>query len=171
MTAALANPALDALYRAHGGWLFNWLAAHGHCRTHARDLTQETFCRLAELPALRLHSHPRRYLATVARRLLIDHARRMASERGFLQALALHLGEATAPGPDRVAEAVEQLVMLAEALRELPDRVARAFLLSRVDGLGYAEIGAELGVSTSMVKQYVARAFAHCYVIAHGCPD
>ena len=169
--SGLAQPSLESIYRAHGGWLLNWLTGRAKCRARASDLVQETFCRLAAQSDLTLHSHPRRYLATVARRLLIDHARRRASERGFLQALALHLGEATAPGPDRVAEAVEQLVMLAEALRELPDRVARAFLLSRVDGLGYAEIGAELGVSTSMVKQYVARAFAHCYVIAHGCPD
>lgn len=81
------------------------------------------------------------------------------------------MGGITHPGPDRIAEAVEQLTAVAALLGELPFRVRRAFLSSRVDGQTYAEIAAELGVSTSMVKQYVARAFAHCYIVAHGCPD
>lgn len=170
MTAATHSD-LDAIYRTHASWLLNWLANRAHCRTRASDLAQETFCRLAEQPALRLREHPRRYLATVARRLLIDDTRRRTSERCFLDAFALHMGEGAQPGPDRIAEAVQELAVLAGLLGELPPRVARAFLLSRVDGLTYAEIGSELGVSASMVKQYVARAFTHCYIAAHGCPD
>jgi RNA polymerase sigma-19 factor, ECF subfamily len=168
---ATAYPGLEALYRAHGSWLLGWLTSRAQCRTRASDLAQETFCRLAEQPGLRLQAHPRRYLATVARRLLIDDTRRKASERSFLEAFALYMGDVAQPGPDRIAEAVAELAALAELLGELPDRVRRAFLLSRVDGLTYAQIGADLGVSASMVKQYVARAFAHCYIIAHGCPD
>lgn len=169
--STLARPSLDSVYRAHGGWLLNWLAGHAKCRTRASDLVQETFCRLAAQGDLTLHSHPRRYLATVARRLLIDDVRRQTSERYFLEAFALHMGDAAQPGPDRIVQAVQELAALAELLGELPDHVRRAFLMSRVDGLTYAKIGAEFGVSASMVKQYVARAFAHCYVIAHGCPD
>lgn len=169
--SGVASPSLDALYRAHGSWLLNWLTLHGHCRTRASDLAQETFCRIAEQPGLRLHSHPRRYLATVARRLLIDDSRRKTSERSFLSAFTLHMGDVAQPGPDRVAEAVQELALMASLLDQLPVRVRRAFLMSRMDGLPYADIAADLGVSRSMVKQYVARAFAHCYVVAHGCPD
>lgn len=166
----LASSSLDGLYRAHGGWLVGWLTSQARCRTRASDLAQETFCRLAEQPGLQLHAHPRRYLATVARRLLIDDVRRRQSERAFLDAFVLHSGDAMQLGPDRIAEAIQELAALAELLGELPVRVRRAFLASRVDGLTYAEIAAELGVSTSMVKQYVARAFAHCYTVAHGIP-
>ncbi|WP_380875917.1 hypothetical protein ACFB49_06550 [Sphingomonas sp. DBB INV C78] len=60
MTAATHSD-LDAIYRTHASWLLNWLAN----RARASDLAQETFCRLAEQPALRLREHPRRYLATV----------------------------------------------------------------------------------------------------------
>lgn len=162
---------LDSLYRDHGGWLVNWLSARSSSAARASDLAQETFCRLAEQPGLRLHSHPRRYLATVARRLLIDDSRRENAERSFLGALRLHVSDSFQPGPDRIAEAVDQLSALMALLGVLPHNVQRAFLLSRVEGFTYAEISAELGVSSSMVKQYVARAFAHCYMIAHGCPD
>ncbi len=81
------------------------------------------------------------------------------------------MGDAAHPGPDRIARAVEQLMILAELLEQLPERVRCAFLMSRVDGLTYAQIADELGVSASMVKQYVARALAHCYIAAHGCLD
>lgn len=169
--SALAASDLESLYRAHGSWLVDWLSTRSQCRTRASDLAQETFCRLAELPQLRLHSHPRRYLATVARRLLIDDVRRRASERCFLEAFALHMGDRFAPSPDRIAQAIEQLSLLAALLGELPEKPRRAFLLSRLDGLTYAEIAGELGVSSSMVKQYISRVHAHCYVMAHGCPD
>lgn len=162
---------LDNLYREHGGWLINWLAMRSNSASRANDLAQETFCRLAERPGLRLHSHPRRYLATVARRLLIDDSRRRSAEQSFLGALRVHVGDSFHPGPDRIAEAVDQLSAMMELLGALPHNVQRAFLLSRVDRFTYGEIAAELGVSSSMVKQYVARAFAHCYMIAHGCPD
>ncbi len=81
------------------------------------------------------------------------------------------MGGIAEPGPDRILAAVEELTTLAIVLGDLPERVRRAFLLSRIDGQTYSEIAAELGVSTSMVKQYVARAFAHCYEVAHGCID
>lgn len=169
--ASIPSIDVDAIYRAHGHWLLDWLTRRANCRARASDLAQETFCRLAEQPRLRLQSHPRRYLATIARRLLIDDTRRKTSERHFLAAFTLHMGDRTQPGPDRIAEAVQELAFLGELLGELRPRVRNAFLMSRMDGLTYAEIGMELGVSTSMVKQYVAQAFAHCYIIAHGCPD
>lgn len=171
MVTSLAQPSLDSLYRAHGRWLTDWLAVRARCHANASDLAQETFCRIAEQSVLRLHSHPRRYLATVARRLLIDDVRRKASERAFLDAYTLLMGSAEQPGPDRVAEAVQELCAVGELLGQLPVRVRSAFLMSRLDGLTYAQIAAELGVSASMVKQYIARAFLHCYVAAYGDPD
>ena len=164
-------PEIEAIYREHGSWLLGWLTRRARCQNRASDLAQETFCRLAEQPRLQLKAHPRRYLATVARRLLIDDTRRKTSERHFLAAFTLHMGNGAHPGPDQVAEAIQELVYLGQLLSELPPRVQRAFLMSRVDRLTYAQIGKELGVSASMVKQYVARAFAHCYVVAHGNPD
>lgn len=169
--SVLAASDLESLYRAHSGWLVDWLSTRAHCRTRASDLAQETFVRLAELPQLRFHTHPRRYLATVARRLLIDDVRRRTSERCFLEAFALHMGDLAAPSPERIAQAIEQLTLLADLLGALPPKPRQAFLLSRLDGLTYAQIAEELSVSTSMVKQYISRAHAHCYVMAHGCPD
>lgn len=152
-----------ALYADHHEWLRGWLRRRARCTYRAADLAQDTFCRVLELPELILTGHPRRYLATVARRLLIDDHRRMLAERAFLDAWTL-IAEDTAPSPERIAVAIDQLIATMRLLHGLPAKPRRAFLLSRLDGLGYRDIAAELGVSTSMVKQYIAQALAHCYV-------
>jgi len=46
--------------------------------------------------------------------------------------------------------------------------VRSAFLLSQLDGLGYAEIAVRLDVSMSSVQQYMKRAFAACYRFQYG---
>ena len=44
----------------------------------------------------------------------------------------------------------------------LPHKVRTAFLLSQLEGLGYAEIGERLGVTVRTVKRYMALAFEEC---------
>ena len=64
------------------------------------------------------------------------------------------------------AELLRQvLLMLSEELEEKP---RRAFLLARLEGLSYADIAAELQVSESSVKQYLAKALAHCHGRLYG---
>jgi len=152
-----------ALYADHHEWLRTWLRRHAGCTFRAADLAQDTFCRLLEWPDLVLTGHPRRYLATIARHLLIDDHRRVRTEQAFLDAWML-IADETAPSPERIAIAVEELIAIMRLLHGLPEKPRRAFLLNRLDGLGYRDIAVELGVSTSMVKQYIARALTHCYL-------
>lgn len=154
---------IAALYTDHHVWLRDWLRRRNGCAQRAADLAQDTFCRLLEWPELTLTEHPRRYLATVARRLLIDDSRRARAEFSFLEAWALRADDDMAPSPERIAAAIDELAAIARLLDGLPAKPRRAFLLSRLDGLGYREIATELGVSTSMVKQYIARVLSHCY--------
>lgn len=153
---------IATLYADHHAWLRDWLRRRNGCTQRAADLAQDTFCRLLEWPDLILVEHPRRYLATVARRLLIDDRRRARAELSFLEAWAL-LADDTAPSPERIAAAIDELVAIAQLLDGVPAKARRAFLLSRLDGLSYRDIATELGVSTSMVKQYIARVLSHCY--------
>lgn len=162
---------LDTLYRAHNGWLTSWLARRVRCQSRASDLMQETFCRLAGQSGLRFRDHPRLYLTTVARRLLIDDARRRSSEQCFLEAFALHMGHHKTADPEQIAAAVQELMTLADILKGLPPKVRRAFVLSRVDGWEYAQIAADMKVSVSMVKKYVASALTHCYICGYGCSE
>lgn len=167
---ALGAAAIDmeGLYSGHSDWLRGWLRRYTRCSDKAADLAQDTFCKLIESRALEVPNNPRPYLATVARRLIIDQARRAEVERTFLEAHAAVMAGATAPCPERIAAAIDELSVVMRELETLSERARRAFLLARLDGLAHAEIAVELGVSKSMIKQYVAKGYACCYAAAYG---
>ncbi len=169
--------AVLALYSDHHGWLLSWLKRKLSHPQNAADLAQDTFVRLLSLPdrGQRLQGdqlrQPRAFLATTATRLLIDQARRRDIERSYLQHLAMmQPDEASSPSPESLLVITETLSTIASLLDSLPAKPRTAFLMYRLDGMGQAEIAAELGVSPSMVKQYIARAMVHCYAALHGTP-
>ena len=73
--------------------------------------------------------------------------------------------EALAISPEEQQIILDTLLAIDAMLNTLPLKVRRAFLLSRLDGLSYREIAAELGVSERMVKKYMARAMLHCLLL------
>ncbi|WP_035706819.1 sigma-70 family RNA polymerase sigma factor [Niveispirillum irakense] len=168
MQASAAGVDIGCLYASHAAWLNAWLRRHIRCPQRAADLTQDTFCRLLERSDCRTLVTPRTYLATIARHLIIDDARRAKIENAFLAAHAALMDGVSHPGPDQIAEAVNALLAVTRALDALPDHIRRAYLLSRLEGWSHGEIAAELGVSKSMVKQYVAKAYARCYAASYG---
>jgi RNA polymerase sigma-70 factor (ECF subfamily) len=161
---------IDALYRDHQGWLIQRLRARLSCSQQAADFAQDTFVRILaradygqRIAGLR---EPRSYLATIANRVLIDHFRRSAVEKAYFEALATQ--------PPAVEISPEERLALLECLQELDAmlsglgaKVRRAFLLSQLHGLPYAEIALDLGVSVSSVKKYMARATASCLLYAY----
>lgn len=165
--SAIAAGDLGELYADHADWLRGWLGRRTRCPQRASDLAQDTFCRLLERETAETPRDARSYLATVARRLLIDDVRRRELEAAFLAACDPR--EADTVTPERVLAAVELLDAVGRLLADLPDEVRAAFLLRRLDGLSHAEIAARLGVSDRTVKRHVARAYASCYAAAY--PD
>ena len=159
---------VGALYRDHRGWLLAWLQRSMACRQRAEDLSQDTFVRLLskhrELASLR---EPRAYLSTIAHSLLVNHWRRQAIERAYLDALALQ-PEPHAPSPETTELIIETLLAIDAMLLRLPAKVREAFLLSQLDGLTYAAIATRLQVSERMVKKYMAQAMLQCLLLAEG---
>ncbi|MBB4842946.1 RNA polymerase sigma-70 factor (ECF subfamily) [Paucibacter oligotrophus] len=159
----VSESTLVQLYRQHHAWLLGWLHRRLNQPETAADLAQDTFMRLlrpgVELPeTLRA---PRAYLSTIAHGLLVNHWQRQDLEAAYLQALAVQ-PPALHPSAEEQAQTLELLLAVQAMLDGLAERPRRAFLLARLDGLGYAEIAAELGVSERMVKNYMAQAMLHC---------
>jgi RNA polymerase sigma-70 factor (ECF subfamily) len=171
-----ASEQIHALYSDHHGWLLAWLRRKLGCAHSAQDIAQETFMRIlrglrAETLALPGLMEPRAFLVTTATRLLIDDARRRTIERSYCQSLALQLdGEACVLSAEELHEIVETLSLIARMLDGLAEKPRAAFLMYRFDELPQAEIARRLGVSVSMIKQYVAQVMVHCYAIRHGLP-
>ncbi len=153
---------VEVLYVDHHSWLTGWLRRKLGCPQSAADLAQDTFMRLLtarETPTL---TEPRAFLTTVAKRVLFNHYRRQDLERAYLQALA-DLPEAVAPSEEERAIILQTLVELDQLLDGLPSPVKRAFLLAQLDGLSYAQIGAQLGISIATVKRHLNKAALRCY--------
>lgn len=156
---------VDRIYQQHHSWLRSWLRPRVDCRELAADLVHDVFIRVlsaddahARLTAVR---EPKSYLATIARRLMIDHFRRTRLERAWLQVLA-EQPEALGICEERRAILLETLYELDAMLAGLGPKVRKAFLLSQLDGMPYKDIARQLDTSLATVNRYIAKALHHC---------
>ena len=164
--SALPLPPTDhalaaSLFTGHQGWLLQRLLARLRNRAEAEDVTSETFLRVLHAGSLAAIREPRAYLTTVAKHILLQQWRRRDIEQAYLDTLAL-LPDAVQPSLEERAVLLESLARLARALDTLSPKARAAFLMSQLDGLSYAEIAGKLGVSASMVRQYMAQGLRCC---------
>lgn len=161
---------LDALFRQSAKALAYGLVRRGVSADVAGDIVQDAFVRLMTSPTngerharhARHDDRPDGYLAMVARNLAVDAARR---ERvaPFMSVPPETLELAVDPGPSserRLADR-QRLALAIAVLDELPERTRRAFELNRLQGFTLAEVGRELGLSTSRAGALVKDAYAH----------
>ncbi|MHA6495064.1 RNA polymerase sigma factor [Pseudomonas borbori] len=158
------------LYRDHREWLLAWLRKSLYSPERAEDLSQDTFVRLLGRSDLQETREPRALLTTIAKGLLVDHFRRSALQRSYLDDLAAQ-PQALQPSPEDQAIALDALYKVDRLLGELSPKARAAFFYSRLDGLGHAEIAGRLGVSVSRVRQYLAQGLRQCYVALYGQPQ
>lgn len=160
---------VEAMYAAHRDWLGQWLRRKLGNPADAADLAQDTFLRVlgrarAQPMADLEVREPQRYLATIAKGLVIDHWRHQRIEQAYLDELA-HRPEALAPSPEERLVAVQTLCELDAMLDQLPAKARQAFLLAQIEGLSGSEIAARLRVSDRMVRKYLAQAMYQCLLL------
>lgn len=163
-SSLLPRDTVDQLYREHNGWLRGWLRKRLGCPQNAADLAHDTFVRILASRDLLGLQEPRAFIGTIARRLLIDRARRQAIEQAYLDELARVADEGGGfPSAEQIADAIQALEQIAEALLGLNAKARMAFLLRHLDGLPHEQIAQRLGVSTRMVQKYLVQALLHCH--------
>lgn len=155
---------IEDFYVEHNSWLNKWLSRKVGSSSDAADLTHDTFIKVMLKNDLSFITEPRAYLTTIAHRLMVNHVRRNKIEQVCMQAIA-ELPEALVPSPETIAISIETLVRIDEMLDGLPKNVRHAFLLCQLEGISHAEIAKRLSVSVSSVRQYMAKALAHCIAI------
>lgn len=152
---------VGGLFRAHYPWLCARLRQYLGTRSGAEDIAAEAFVQLLESPAPASVREPRALLTTIARRLIYQLWRRRDLERRHLDQLQ-HLDLPSTPSPEELLQLTQALSGLDRLLERLPGKVRATFLLSRVDGLTYPQIAAELGISQRSVSAYMTRSQALC---------
>lgn len=157
-------PSVDTLYAEHHSWLRTWLQRRLGNAADAADMAHEAFLRLIMKPAPRGFHSPleaRAYLRSMAQGMCINLWRRREIEQAWLDTLAAQPQDA-APSAERQAIVLEALHEIATLLHDLSAKAAQAFLMSTLCGMTASEVGSELGVSSRMVRKYVAQAMLRC---------
>ena len=152
---------IGGLFRSHHPWLCARLRQYLGAAASVEDIAAETFVQLLEAPQTVSIREPRALLTTIARRLIYQLWRRRDLERQHLDQLQ-HADQPSAPSPEELTQLTQALHGLDRTLARLPGKVRATFLLSRVDGLTYPQIAAELGISLRSVSAYMTRTEALC---------
>lgn len=153
--------ATTALFSNHQPWLLSRLQYRLRNIAEAEDVTSETFLRVIARQGLEAINEPRAYLTMVAKSVLIQNWRRRELERVYVEIMS-QAPPSVVPSPEERALLLESLERIAIALDALSDKARRAFLMSQLDGLTYAQIAQEVGVSVSMVRRYMAQGLRQC---------
>ena len=148
--------ALQGLYERHSHSVFRFCLSYLRKRDEAEDAAQTTF--LYALRALRrgvVPSSEAAWLLKIARNVCLsrfDSVRRRGNLELIQDPSVLAETAAAPPGVDF------DLMGLQAALEQLPQRQRQAILLREWQGLSYAEIGEELGLTVSAVETLLFRA-------------
>lgn len=128
------------------------------CDSTAEDIAQDTYLRLKDRD---LGEADLSLMFRTAQNLALDYlrARRVRSDHARQN---LHETDLAASSPEQTADSRARLDGLLETLRALPPRTQRVFLMQRIDGWTYPQIGKALGVSTSTVEKEMMLAMHRC---------
>jgi len=154
------------------------LRAYLHARfpsvTDQDDVVQEAYSRVLRAKESGNIRYARALLFTTARNAALDLFRRRRAMPlaaiGDYQELTV-LDES--PGVPDLVGRQQELEILAEAVRALPDRCRQVILLRYLDGLSYKEIARQLVISPETVKVHMAKGMRRCaeFFQQHGLLD
>jgi RNA polymerase sigma-70 factor (ECF subfamily) len=149
------------LFREHNRALVAFLQCRLNSLSDAQEVAQEAYVRLVMMERPEQVESLRAYLYRVASNLAVDRLRMRQVREGHPidpPDEDFHL----APIPERHVAATNQLNALHKALRELPAKTGRAFVMHAIDGSDIGAIAKTMKISERMVRYHVANALAHC---------
>ena len=153
--ATALNSLLDrhwpALVSYSARLLGNWDAA--------QDVTQETFVRIWERrEQWRSNGSVRALLYQITRNLVLDAQKRQDRRTNWIR--DRYRDERRIATPLQELQRSELEEAFREALQALPERRREVFVLARVDGLSYREIGEVMGVAPQTVANQLSAALS-----------
>lgn len=157
MTAALDAWFVEEIL-VHEGALRHYLARHWPNAEERHDLRQEVYTRVYQSAASELPRHPKAFLLTTARHLVVDRARRgrvvSIEPMGDLEPLHVLVDEVS---PERWCGGRQVLARLSDAFDRLPARCREVVWLRRVEELSQREVAERLGITEKTVEKHIAK--------------
>lgn len=157
-----ASPALAERSRRLRGALARFFQRHVRDSDEANDLVQDVFLRIVRRGDTADIEHLDGYIFQTASNVLRDRDRRRKARMADRHVpFDLDRHDSAELGPERALLGREGLRAAGVVLLELPEQTRRVFVLRRLEGLTYQEIGRRLGVSVSAVEKHMLRAVRH----------
>lgn len=154
------DPIAD-LYASHGEKVTALLRKHfGDGPPHPEDVTQAAFQKLLERSDLSDVRDLGGFLWQIARNLVLKEKRSMQVRTRYdyeLENIYFPQRGDVLP-PERVLTAREELKRINQALRAMPEKRRRAFVLHRIDGLNVSAVARRLKLSRSAANKHIVRA-------------
>tara|TARA_R110001583_G_scaffold19993_4_gene77535 strand:- start:9450 stop:9959 length:510 start_codon:yes stop_codon:yes gene_type:complete len=152
---------VNTLFRTYRSRLLHYVQRRKLSWHLADDIVQDTFLRVVTTPSLPDQQFAQSYLYRTAQNLVIDHFRR---ERilTFVQDpdKVFEVVADDAPSPEQIAWSRQELRRLQASLSALPKNLRDVFILARLEGKTYGEIGVELGIPTQTAFSRMVRALS-----------
>jgi RNA polymerase sigma-70 factor (ECF subfamily) len=152
--------ALADISRSHHAALVRFLTLRTGSVEDAKEIVQEAYAKMLALDRPGTISFLAGYLWRIAVNLAIDRGRQRAQHERYMRA-ALPEIEAQDFSAEMTVEARERLMIVEQALGNLPARCLEAFTLHVLQGLTFEEVGSEMRISARMAKKHVARALEY----------
>ena len=127
----------------------------------ANDVVQDTWLR-ASTTNVAMPDNARAYVFRMAGNLAVDHMKREGARSDRESDDLGHWIPSDRPSAEDEVIARQELAVLIDAVRDLPPRRRRIFVLYRGHGLTMREIAERLGISQKTVQKQVSRAMLHC---------
>lgn len=155
---------LDALYRQYSTPLLRFISRQNVSPEEAKEIVQETYCRLQQITQVETLESPRGYLFRTAINLARD-SKRLRRRQGDLANVtdgsAADEVASDAPTAYQVLKGEQELAIIRKAIAELNPTCRQVFILHRFGNATYGQIAERLGVSVSMIEKHVSAALAH----------
>lgn len=151
---------LECLYRSRAAPLADRLGKHGARPDEKMDFIHEAFARMLGRST---GSHLRTgckeaYVARISRNLLSEKGRAQIVSKRWADDASVRAQQHHDPVVH--LESRDRLRRLEAAVMKLRPKTRKIFLARRLDGLGYEEIGAMMGMSVRAVEWHMSRAIA-----------
>lgn len=154
---------LDRLYRDYRQNLLSYVRdKFGAGPPDPEEVVHEAFIRLARQRETGMVEDPRGYLKVAARNVAIDAFRSSVRTIGAMKTVSILQENTRDPDAMDVLSSRDELQRLAKVIDKLKPKERVAFLLHRIDGLTFVEIGRRMGMSPSNARLLVKSALATC---------
>jgi len=131
-------------------------------RDEAEDIVHTAFARVVEIKDQSI-KNPRALLYKMSYNIAIDRKRHGAvCQKHVDSVIDSESAVVEELGPERIFEGNRQLRIVATVMREMPEKRRELLIMSRFDGLSYAEIARRVGLSETSVRKHISKGLMDC---------